>query len=86
MAELGAYEDTDTKILLQLHNLAAVDPGKAVEAEDVAKILVVKPEELTPRLLDLANRGYVASFQDKVGKRKFHLTGLGVIKIESLFS
>lgn len=86
MAEPGAYEDADMKILLQLHNLAAVDPVKAVEAEDVAKTLMVKPEELTYRLLDLVSRGYIAFFKDKVGKRRFHLTGLGVIKIESLFS
>jgi hypothetical protein len=86
MTGLDAHEDADVRILLQLHNLAAVDPGKAVEAEDVAKLLMIKPEELTYRLFDLVSKGYVASFQDKVGKRKFHLTGLGVIKIESLFS
>jgi DNA-binding MarR family transcriptional regulator len=86
MTGLDAYEDADVRILLQLHNLAAVDAGKAVEAEDVAKLLMIKPEELTCRLLDLVNKGYVASFQDRVGRRRFHLTGLGVIKIESLFS
>ncbi|NHV99168.1 MAG: hypothetical protein HA496_05885 [Thaumarchaeota archaeon] len=86
MAEPNAYEDADVKILLQLHNLAAVEPGKAVEAEDVAKILMINPEELIHRLFDLASRGYVASLQDRVGRKKFHLTGLGLIKIESLFS
>jgi DNA-binding MarR family transcriptional regulator len=86
MSELDAYEDSDIKILLQLHNMAAVDPRKAVEAKDIAKILMMKVEELTSRLIDLAKRGYVVSLQDEVGNRRFHLTGLGVIKVASLFS
>ncbi|MEM2841686.1 MAG: hypothetical protein QW201_00020 [Thermoproteota archaeon] len=86
MAELGTYEDADIEILLQLHNMAAVDPDKAVEAKDVAKILMMKIEESTSRLVDLAKRGYVAFLQDDVGNKRFHLTGLGMIKVASLFS
>lgn len=86
MAEFGASEDVDIEILLQLHNMAAVRPEKAVEAKDIAKMLAMKIEELTSRLIDLASRGYVGSLQDDAGASRFHLTGLGVIKVASLFS
>lgn len=78
--------DVDIKILLQLHNMAAVRSDKAVEAEDVAKTLTIKIEELASRLVELARGGYVISLEDEAGNQRFHLTGLGMIKVASLFS
>lgn len=85
MAEIEA-PSKDIEILLQLHNMAAVRPEKAVGANEVARILMMKSEELDSRLADLAEKGYVTSFLDELGIRRFHLTGIGIIKVASLFS
>jgi DNA-binding MarR family transcriptional regulator len=76
----------DFEILLQLHNMAAVEPEKAVEARDVAKILLMKIEDLTSKLASLITQGYVALSQDEAGLKKFYLTRLGIIKVASTFS
>ncbi len=78
--------DIDVKILLQLHNMAAVRPDKAVKVEDVAKTLTIRIEELISRLAELVRGGYVISLRDEAGNQRFHLTGLGMIKVASLFS
>ncbi len=82
----ASTNDIEVEILLQLHNMAAVRPDRAVSAEEVAKTLKIKIEELASKLGELAKGGYVISLRDEEGNQRFHLTGLGMIKVSSLFS
>jgi hypothetical protein len=74
------------KVLQTLHNLCATAADLAKRGEEVARILQHDPTEIECILDDYKNRGFAESFYDNEGKKRFYLTGRGIIKVCSLFT
>jgi hypothetical protein len=74
------------KVLQTLHNLCATAADLAKRGEEVARILQMDPNEIEKILDDYKNRGFAESFYDNEGKKRFYLTGKGIIKVCSQFT
>lgn len=74
------------KVLQTLHNLCATAADLAKRSDEVARILQHDPAEIEHILDDYKNRGFAESFSDNEGKKRFYLTGKGIIKVCSLFT
>ena len=74
------------KVLQTLHNLCATAADLAKRGEEVARILQRDPHEIEGILDDYKNRGFAESFWDNEGKKRYYLTGKGIIKVCSLFT
>ena len=74
------------KVLQTLHNLCATAADLAKRGEEVARILQRDPVEIDRILDDYKNRGFAESFYDNEGKKRYYLTGRGIIKVCSLFT
>jgi len=74
------------QILLTMHNLGVMRQGVAKAASELAQIL----QRTTDDVLNALNRheadGYVESFTDEKGTRRFYLTAVGIIKVCSSFT
>lgn len=74
------------KILQTLHNLCATAPDLARRSEELAQVLQLDLGEVE-RILDAySSEGYAQSFTDNEGKKRYYLTGTGIIKVCSLFT
>jgi hypothetical protein len=74
------------KVLQTLHNLCATAADLAKRGDEVARILQRDPFEIERILDDYKNRGFAESFYDNEGKKRYYLTGRGIIKVCSLFT
>lgn len=74
------------KILQTLHNLCATAPDLARRSEEVAQILQINISEVEKTLDNYKLEGFVESFDDNEGKRRYYLTGRGIIKVCALFT
>jgi hypothetical protein len=74
------------KVLQTLHNLCATAADLAKHGEEVARILQHDPAEIEGILDDYKNKGFAESFYDNEGKKRYYLTGRGIIKVCSLFT
>ncbi len=74
------------KVLQTLHNLCATAADLAKRGDEVARILQRDPAEIEGILDDYKNRGFAESFFDTEGKKRYYLTGKGIIKVCSLFT
>jgi len=74
------------QILLAMHNLGVMRQGVAKAASELAQLL----QRATDEILDALNRheadGYVKSYTDQEGTRRFYLTAVGIIKVCSSFT
>jgi predicted transcriptional regulator len=74
------------KVLQTLHNLCATAADLAKRSEEVARILQRDPGEIENLLDNYKKGGFAESFYDNEGKKRFYLTGKGIIKVCSLFT
>jgi predicted transcriptional regulator len=74
------------KILQTLHNLCATAPDLARRSEEVAQVLQISVDEVEKTLDNYKLEGFVESFADNEGKRRYYLTGRGIIKVCALFT
>jgi DNA-binding PadR family transcriptional regulator len=74
------------KILQALHNLCATAPDLARASEELAQILQIDKGELERILDDYKRQGFAESFTDNEGKKRYYLTGSGIIKISAIFT
>ena len=74
------------KILQALHNLCATAPELARKSEEFAQIYKVDKGEIEKLLDDYSVEGYVQSFLDDEGKKRYCLTPRGIIKVSALFT
>lgn len=74
------------KILLAMHNLSLVRPEIAWSGQDIARNSSLAEASIQQILGDLEKAGYVKSYSDPNGVRKFYLTSRGIIKISTLFT
>jgi DNA-binding PadR family transcriptional regulator len=74
------------KVLQTLHNLCATAPDLARRSEELSQVLQLDVGELE-RILDRYKaEGFAESFVDNEGKKRYYLTGSGIIKVCALFT
>lgn len=74
------------KVLQTLHNLCATAPDLARRSEEVARILQRDQGEIENILDRYKSEGFVEMFFDNEGKKRYYVTGRGIIKVCSLFT
>jgi len=74
------------KILQTLHNLCATAPDLARRSEELAQVLQIDVNELERILDDYKREGFAENFIDSEGKKRYYLTGSGIIKICAIFT
>ena len=74
------------KVLQNLHNLCATAADLARRSEEVARILNRDQSEIESILDKYRSEGFVESFIDNDGKKRYYLNARGIIKICSLFT
>jgi hypothetical protein len=74
------------KLLQTLHNLCATAPDLARRSEELAQVLQLDINEVENILDNYGLEGYIESFSDNDGKKRYYLTGSGIIKVCALFT
>lgn len=74
------------RILQTLHNLCATAPELARRSEELSQVLQVDINELERILDEYKNQGFAQSYVDNEGKKRYYLTGSGIIKVCALFT
>ncbi len=74
------------KILQTLHNLCATAPDLARKSEELANVMQLDLAEVERILDNYGLEGHVESFRDNEGKKRYYLTGRGIIKVCALFT
>jgi hypothetical protein len=74
------------KILQTLHNLCATAPDLARRSEEIAQVMQIDMGELERILDNYRVEGFAESFFDNEGKKRYYLTGRGIIKVCALFT
>ncbi len=74
------------KILQTLHNLCATAPDLARRSEELSQVLQIEIAELERILDNYKSEGFAESFMDNEGKKRYYLTGSGIIKVCALFT
>jgi len=74
------------KVLQTLHNLCATAPDLARRSDELSQVLQVDMNELERILDSYKQEGFAESFIDTEGKRRYYLTGSGIIKVCALFT
>ena len=69
-----------------LHNLCATSPDLARRSEELAQVLQIDQREIERILDEYKAEGFAETFTDNEGKRRFYLTGSGIIKVCALFT
>ena len=74
------------KILQTLHNLCATAPELSRRSEELSQVLQIDMNEVERTLDNYKQEGFVESFTDNEGKKRYYLTGRGIIKVCALFT
>lgn len=74
------------KLLLTMHNLCAVRPEIARTGEELSRIIRVAVDKALKILNGFERDGYVKSLIDQSGRRRFYLTGMGILRVCSSFT
>lgn len=74
------------KILQTLHNLCGTAPDLARRSEELSQVLQVDLGELERIMDNYKLQGFAESFVDNEGKKRYYLTGSGIIKVCGLFT
>lgn len=74
------------KLLLVMHNLCIVKPEIAKTGEEIAKMIRMAVDNVLGILSHHEERGYIKSYTDQMGVRRFYLTGIGILKVCSSFT
>jgi hypothetical protein len=69
-----------------LHNLCATAPDLARRSEELSQVMGVDLNELERILDNFKTEGFTQSFTDNEGKKRYYLTGSGIIKVCALFT
>jgi len=77
---------TSEKLLQTLHNLCATAPDLARRSEDLAQVMQLDIHDVEKILDGYKAEGFAESFQDNEGKKRYYLTGSGIIKVCALFT
>lgn len=73
-------------VLMTLHNLCATCVDLARKPNELSESLRVDESEIERILCKYEFEGYAKSIVDNEGKRRYYLTGSGIIKVCSSFT
>jgi len=74
------------RILQTLHNLCATAPDLARRSEELSQVMQINLGEVERVLDGYKAEGFAESFADNEGKKRYYLTGKGIIKVCALFT
>lgn len=74
------------RVLQTLHNLCATAPDLARRSEELSQVLQLDLGELERILDGYKAEGFTESFVDSEGKKRYYLTGSGIIRVCALFT
>ncbi len=74
------------RILQTLHNLCATAPELARRSEELSQVMGIDLSEVDRILDNYKTEGFVEGFSDNEGKRRYYVTGSGIIKVCALFT
>lgn len=74
------------KMLQTLHNLCATAPDLARRSEELSQVLQIALNDVEKVLDNYKAEGFVDSFVDNEGKKRYYVTGSGIIKVCALFT
>lgn len=74
------------RLLLAMHNMGLVHERASKTLQELVQITRISLEQLAGMLSRHEENGYVKSFMDPVGSRRYYLTGLGIIRVSSTFT
>ena len=69
-----------------MHNLGLVKPGIAKTSREIAKTVQEAADNVAKILAEHEAAGYVKSFEDPEGVRRFYLTRAGILKVCSVYT
>jgi len=76
----------DTRILLSMHILGAVDRENAKRPAELAELLGISVAKLHGLLQKLLDSGYLACYRDDLRRLRYFLTKQGIVRVCSAFS
>jgi DNA-binding IscR family transcriptional regulator len=82
----GEDSSTPERLLLTMHNMGVVHEKSSKTIQELAEMTKISLERLIGILTDTEKHGYVYSFTDVEGSRRYYLTGLGIIRICSTYT
>jgi hypothetical protein len=74
------------KLLLLMHNFGIVRPELAKTGSELSQILQINIVDVSPILATHELEGYIKSFIDPTGVKRYYLTGNGILKVCSTFT
>lgn len=74
------------RLLLTMHNLCAVRPEIARTGDELSRIIHITVDNVLHILNGFEDEGYVKSLHDHQGKKRFYLTGMGILRVCSSFT
>lgn len=74
------------RLLLTMHNLCAVRPEIAKTEEELTNIIPIALDNAQNILNGFEREGYVKSIVDHQGRKRFYLTGMGILRVCSSFT
>lgn len=74
------------RLLVILHNLCATNAGRARKSDELARVLRVDRNEVDSLLNQYESEGYAGSLTDDEGNKRYYLTGIGIIRVCSVFT
>jgi hypothetical protein len=83
---MGQELPLSEKILQTLHNLCATAPDLSRRSEELSQVLQIDIGEVERILEGYKSEGFVEGFTDNEGKKRYYLTGSGIIKICAIFT
>ncbi len=74
------------KLLLAMHNLGLVKPEIAKTCGEISKTIHEAADEVANILDKQEANGYIKSFKDSSGARRFYLSSSGILKVCSVYT
>jgi predicted transcriptional regulator len=84
MTEEGSPESE--RLLLAMHNYGVVHERASKTIQELVQLTKISVEQLAGVLREYEESGYVKSFTDSDGLKRYYLTGMGMIRVSSAFT
>jgi len=73
------------KVLSMMHNIGAITPERSLTADELSQWTGIDVSTVNAYLHKLREGGYV-EFIEISGIKKYHVTGIGIMKVLTLYS
>ena len=80
------YLPLSERLLMIMHNLCVTSRNTAKKSKELVQFLQTNVDEINQILNRHESEGYITSFSDNEEERRYYLTGVGIIRVCSLFT